>query len=227
MFIYFIFSSILSVLIFVRNFGLKYNKIVKVLFLMIILSFFIEIILLITNFNRFNAQAYNQKKLDNTIAEKVYTLSENKNIKKIKNKLVWLPAYDEHFTAPTLELFYNYEKFILPAGQDYFFSKHKTVFLGNYSNLDIDKIYDNINSNINNYVDILIIFKDPKSSIIHDNRYSQEISKRLSEDIPKNKKWKFFGVIETKKYGLLNLYYNYGAKKDNYLNILSGNINFD
>ena len=177
---------------------------------------------------RGNEKVINQKSFDKKIGYKIANISQEQKLKLGKKHLVWLPVYDEHFTAPTLETFYNHNEFILPAGQDYFFSKHKSVFLGNYPDQDLDEIYNNINTNINNFVDLLVIYEDKqKSSLIHDNEFSIEISKRLSDDIPKNKNWKLVDKTNSNKYGELHFYLNSKAFKDNYIKILSGNANLN
>ncbi len=228
MFVYFVFASFISFLFFLKKFNKDLvNKKFKILCFIIIASFIIELILLNIKFVKENEQAYIQKNFDKKIGSKIANISKNQKINLNKENLVWLGIYDEHFTAPTLEMFYNQGEFIMPAGQDHFFSKHKSVFIGNYPDQDLDKIYDNISININNFVDILIVYADlQKSSLIHDNKFSIEISKKLSENIPKNKNWTFAGKLNSKKYGELHFYLNKRALPNNYLEILSGNADF-
>ena len=141
---------------------------------------------------------------------------------------MWLSVVNESFAAVSVESFYRNKKFLLPAGQDYFFSNHKTVFLGNFPNKNNIQIAESIMNNINKYVDIIIVHKEPNAlKNYFNNDVSFFVSKKISLLIKSDSKWIFIKDILHPKYGKVSIYKNLLPLDNNFRDILSGQIIFN
>jgi hypothetical protein len=123
--------------------------------------------------------------------------------------LVWCAWFDERSWIPSLECFRHSGILLLPAGQDYFFSVHESVFRGNYPGLTQDEICPLIYRNALQNVDVAVVFDNPEEAEARfDNAYSRAVAKYVAIRIRHDQRWKKVFFIETRRYGTLAGYRN-------------------
>lgn len=161
--------------------------------------------------------------------KKIFDIELANNIANFNQKnIVWLSVVNESFAAVSVEFFYRNKKFILPAGQDFFFSNHKTVFLGNFPNMNNIQIAKSIMNNINKYVDVIIVHKEPNDlKNYFNNDVSFFVSKKISQLIKSDSKWIFIRDIPHPEHGKVSMYKNTLPLDNNFKDILSGQIIFN
>jgi hypothetical protein len=198
----------------------SFDKIIKKLFLIFFIIISFQLIYFNSKISNPSKEIYDKKKYDVELANNISNLYQ-KNI-------VWLSISDENFSAVSVESFYRNKKFILPAGQDFFFSNHKTVFLGNFPNKSNIQITKSVMNNINKYVDVIIVHKEPGAvKNYFNNDVSFFLSKKISLLVKSDSKWIFIKDILHPKYGKLSIYKNSLPLDNNFRDILSSQIIFN
>jgi len=213
-------AMILFVIFYFTSFSSSFEKVINKIFLI----FFVIICFQLIYFNSKISNPPNhikeKKKFDIELADNISNYNQ-KNI-------VWLSVVDESFAAVSVESFYRNKKFILPAGQDFFFSNHKTVFLGNFPNKSNIQITKSLMNNINKYVDIIIVHKEPNDlKNYFNNDVSFFVSKKISLLVKSDSNWTFIKDILHPKYGKVSIYKNSLPLDKNFLDILSSKIIFN
>ena len=161
-------------------------------------------------------EAQEQKALDVALAQA---------LSKEGDQLVWNAYFDEYSWIPTMEAFYHSRKFSLPAGQDYFFSVHQSVFKGNYPGLMPDEVSPLIYDNTNRWVDIAVVFDDPTAAdTLFNNEYSRTVARYIAQAVRNDPRWKQVFVVESSKYGTLAGYRNSAPQSSNYDLLLRGQV---
>jgi hypothetical protein len=209
-------ATILFVIFYISSF----DKIIKKICLIFFIIICFQLIYFNIKISNPPKDIYNKKKFDIELADYISNYNQ-KNI-------VWLSVLEENFATISVESFYRNKKFILPAGQDFFFSNHKTVFLGNFPNKSNIQIADSVMNNINKYVNIIIIHKEPEAiNNYFDNDVSFFVSKKISQLVKSDSRWMFIEDILHPKYGRISAYKNSLPLNNNFRDILSGKIIFN
>lgn len=198
----------------------SFDKFIKKIFLIFFAIICFQLIYFNSKISNPPNDINERKKFDIELADNISNYNQ-KNI-------VWLSVVDESFAAVSVESFYRNQKFILPAGQDFFFSNHKTVFLGNFPNKSNIQITKSIMNNINKYVDIIIVHKEPNDlKNYFNNDVSFFVSKKISLLVKSDSNWIFIKDILHPKYGKVSIYKNSLPLDKNFLDILSSKIIFN
>lgn len=136
---------------------------------------------------------------------------------------VWLAMYDERSMMPTMEAYYQSGTFVAPAGQDRFFSVHASVFKGNYPGQSFAQISANIKSNLDEYVDIVVIPADVnREPPLYNNEYSREVARIVRAALATDPRWEKTELAPETPYGPLEFYRNRRPGSDHYTRIFSG-----
>jgi hypothetical protein len=115
--------------------------------------------------------------------------------------------FDTQTIMPHLEAFYLHGVYCL---HPHWFSVHPFHFTGLYPGKTVDQVA------VRNYHDVardlalVAVFHNPDQALepgVFNNPYSQKVSQYVSEQVPKEKQWKFLGSVETPN-GLLDVYQN-------------------
>ncbi len=123
------------------------------------------------------------------------------------DRLVWLALFDEYSWPPTMEAFFNQRKLPLPAGQDYFFSVHGSVWRGNFPGLDRSSISRLVYRNIKRYVDLVLVFRDPSRARRElKNQTSAAVARFVAQTCRNDPGWKEVFRLEVTPYGPLVAY---------------------
>jgi hypothetical protein len=162
-------------------------------------------------------EAREQKNLDNTLAQGLSLHGSRK---------VWNTYFDEYAWIPTMEAFYRLGEFPLPAGQDYFFSIHESVFKGNYPNLTPDEVSKVIYENTCSWVETAVVFDDPSMAEAQfNNEYSRAVARYVAQTVRDDPHWNRIFEIESKRYGKLAAYRNIAKLDDGtYDKLLKGQV---
>ncbi len=121
--------------------------------------------------------------------------------------LVWLALFDEYSWPPTLEAFFNHGKLPLPAGQDYFFSVHGSVWRGNFPGLSDQEICRQVSQNIHKYVDLVVVFHDPTQAQEKlKNRISVAVAQFMARTMQTDPGWRRAFLLKDTPYGPLTGY---------------------
>jgi len=160
-------------------------------------------------------EAREQKNLDVALAQAVTKQGE---------RLVWNAYFDEYAWIPAMEAFYRFGKFPLPAGQDYFFSIHESVWKGDYPGLTPDEVSRLVYDNTNQWVDVAVVFDDPMATDTQlNNDYSRAVAQYVAQAIRSDTRWERVFVVESSRYGTLAGYRNLAAhNSDTYDRRLQG-----
>jgi len=158
--------------------------------------------------------------------QKNFDIALAQELSKEDGLLVWNAYFSEYSWIPTMEAFYRLGKFPLPAGQDYFFSVHESVFKGNYPGLTPEEVNPLIYDNANRWVDIAVVFRDPATANnSFNNEYSRIVAGYVSKKIQNDANWKFIFEVKSNKYGILAGYRNLAAQISNYELLVNGKAN--
>jgi hypothetical protein len=138
--------------------------------------------------------------------------------------IVWNAYFDEYAWIPTMEAFYRFGELPLPAGQDYFFSIHESVWKGNYPGLTPDEVSRRVYENTNQWVDLAVVFDDPAAAKTRfNNAYTQAIAQYVAQTIRNDLRWQRVFLIQSSEYGPLTGYRNLASlHQDAYNRILRG-----
>jgi|GEM_PF-2871934 hypothetical protein len=124
-------------------------------------------------------------------------------------RILWLAAFNEYSWIPTMEAFYSSGKLILPAGQDYFFGNHISMWKGNYPGLKPEQIGPRVYANIKRYVDVVVVFHDPATITgVFDNPYAEAVARYLARRVAQDPTWRLMEVIPSRRFGPLAVYRN-------------------
>jgi hypothetical protein len=210
----------ISMILFVVFYFASFDKVIKKIFLIFFVIICFQLI-------HFNSKISNPPKDINE--KKFFDMELANNISNFNQKnIVWLSVVDESFAAVSVESFYRNKKFILPAGQDFFFSNHKTVFLGNFPNKSNIQITKSVMNNVNKYVDIIIVHKETNTlKNYFNNDVSFFVSKKISLLVKSDSNWIFIKDILHPKYGKVSIYKNSLPLDNNFNDILFGQIIFN
>lgn len=120
------------------------------------------------------------------------------------DRLVWLALFDEYSWPPTMEAFFNHGKLPLPAGQDYFFSVHGSVWRGNFPGLSDQEICRQVSRNIHKYVDLVVVFHDPAQARRKlKNRTSAAVAQFMARTMQADPGWQRAFLLKDTPYGPL------------------------
>jgi len=126
-----------------------------------------------------------------------------------KDNTIWNAYFDEISWIPTMESFYRSGKWIMPAGQDYFFSKHVSVWKGNYPHLSSQEMAISSFKNTSKWVHLALVFQSPDSALSHfKNKHSKAVAYYYSTHMPNDPQWKKITSISTERYGMIDAYKN-------------------
>lgn len=145
-------------------------------------------------------EAREQKALDIALAQAVIKQGDH---------VVWNTYFDEYGWIPTMEAFYRFGKLPLPAGQDYFFSIHETVFKGNFPGLSPEQIAPLLYENTRRFADLAVVFADPvQADARFNNEFSRAAARYIANAVRNDPQWVRVFEIETTKYGPIAGYRN-------------------
>ena len=148
-----------------------------------------------------------RKALDMALAEVLSTESRE------NGPLVWNAYFDEYAWIPTMEAFYRFGEFPLPAGQDYFFTVHETTWKGDYPGLTPDEVSKLVYENTNQWVEIAVVFDDPTAADTRfNNDYSRTVARYMAQVMRSDTQWERLFVVESSRYGRLAGYRNLTAR---------------
>lgn len=145
-------------------------------------------------------EAREEKALDIALAQAVIQQGD---------RVVWNTYFDEYGWIPTMEAFYRFGELPLPAGQDYFFSIHETVYKGNYPGLAPEQVAPLLYENTRRFADVVVIFADPaQADSRFNNEYSRAAARYIAHAVQNDAQWVRVFEIESNKYGPIAGYRN-------------------
>ncbi len=136
---------------------------------------------------------------------------------------VWLAMFDERSMMPTMEAYYESGIFVAPAGQDFFFSVHASVFKGNYPGLSFAQMSANIKQNLDDYVDLAVLPANvDREPPLYNNEFSREVARAVGAALARDPRWEKSERAPESPYGPLDFYRNRNPRSDHFDRIFSG-----
>ena len=158
-------------------------------------------------------EAQARKQLDTALAERLVEQG---------GRVVWVAFFDEYAWIPSLEAFYRWKKLPLPAGQDYFFGVHETMWKGNFPGMSPGEIGKLVYYNVVRHVELAVVFSDPRQAKGRfDNPYREAAARYMSVRMARDAAiWKPVFRLEHTPYGPLTGFRNQRLRGDKVYNRL-------
>ena len=139
------------------------------------------------------------------------------------DQLVWVAYFDDYSYIASAEAFYTYHKLPLPGGLEFFVTKAEYP-TSDFPGLNPTQVAEQIYQNTLQYVDVAVVFADPRTAELRfDNDYSRTIARLVAEKLAANSDWKLVFTIDSANYGPLNGYRNLKLRENPaYSRILHG-----
>jgi hypothetical protein len=136
--------------------------------------------------------------------------------------LIWNVYVDEYTQIPTVETYFRTGRFLLPAGQPYFYAD-VSAWQADYPDLTPSQVAELVYQASGRWVDVAVVFADPDQGRLNgwmNNDYSRTVSDYMARTMATDAQWQLVGSIENLNYGKLLLYRNTMPEPNTYNTVL-------